>query len=196
MDKNSTLDSYIKTTIEITARKLIGKCGITRDDLEDIQSEMMLDVIRRIPKHDNLRWSIKTFIPHIVNRKAFQILRHQRCSKTRIQQLSQSMDAPRGSEYCKFNISFHDIITEDAVKSSRGNSTRSDIDHVDLRHDIQIAIRQLSPFHQQCCYEIMNSQSIAEVSQKFSMVRGTFYARVIKPIREVFTEADLKEYLI
>lgn len=190
MNTNSEVVAYAKRSIEIAARKLIGKCGITRADLEDIESEMMLDVLQRLPKHDNQRWSVKTFIPHVVKNKSHHILR-QRCSdKAQIWRQTISMDAPcQPSEGNGEPQTLHDIVSD---KSTIGSGVYG---HVDMCHDLEVIVGQLNAIQKQCCRAIMNGQPISKIAKDHSMPRSTFYEQVIAPIRQAFSKAGLEEYL-
>ena len=41
------IDDYVKRIIEAKARLLVGICGITASDVEDIEQELYLEVLRK-----------------------------------------------------------------------------------------------------------------------------------------------------
>ncbi len=194
MNTNNEVVAYAKTTIKLSARKLIGKCGITAADLEDIESEMMLDVLQRLPKHNQRRWSYKTFIPRIVKNKSHHILRSRCTEKECYFRYAQSMDVQYEIETEEGNtfLTLHDIIS---AKSLRGGGDLTGCQSDDLRIDLASVISNLSDIQQQCCHAIMNEEQVSKIAKEHNMPRSTFYKRVIIPIRQAFKEAGLEEYL-
>ena len=193
MNPTTEIVAYARTTIKFYAKKLIGKCGITKADLEDIEQEMMLDVLQRMPKHDQ-RWSYKTFITHIVKNKSHHILRSRHTGKESLFRSALSMDAP-----CKTNgdggdnvLTFHDVVSNESLDWGNGTSS-SDPRHLNI--DLAEVISKLSEIQKQCCQALMNHEPITKIAEDHDMPRSTFYKHVILPIREAFVEAGLEEYL-
>ena len=189
MNPTNEVVAYAQRSIEIAARKLIGKCGITRADLEDIESEMMLDVLQRLPKHDYQRWSVKTFIPHVVKNKSHHILRQRYSDKAQNWRQTISMDAPCQSKGHGEPQTLCDLVSD---KSTVGSGVYG---HMDMCHDLEIIVGQLNAIQKQCCRAIMNGQPISKIAEDHSIPRGTFYEQVIAPIRQAFSKAGLEEYL-
>jgi DNA-directed RNA polymerase specialized sigma24 family protein len=194
MNPTNEVVAYAKTTIKLSARKLIGKCGITAADLEDIESEMMLDVLHRLPQHNSRRWSYKTFIPHIVKNKSHHVLRSRCAEKEYFFRQAQSMDAPCKSDTDAGNesLTLHDVISQESLHGTRG---LNDFEHGELCSDLASVISNLSDVQRQCCHAIMNEESVAKIAKDHDMPRSTFYKHVIVPIRQAFREAGLEDYL-
>ena len=189
MNPNNEVVAYAKRTVEIAAKKLIGKCGIKKADLEDIESEMMLDVLQRLPRHNNRRWSFKTFIPHVVKNKSHHILRNRCCDKENNWRNAISMDATCQSKCDCDQHTLHDIVPD---KSTAGSDIYG---HANICHDLEIIVGKLSAIQQQCCRAIMNGQPISKIAKEHSIPRSTFYEQVLVPIRQAFSDAGLEEYL-
>ena len=49
------IDEYAVRIIKHKARQLVGRAGFTESDREDLEQEMMLDLLRRLPKFDPKR---------------------------------------------------------------------------------------------------------------------------------------------
>ena len=194
MNPTNEVVAYAQTTIEFSAKSLIGKCGICKADLEDIESEMMLDVLQRLPQHDSAQWSYKTFIPHIVKNKSSHILRSRCAEKEFLFRNAQSLDAPctMDAEGGNESLTLHDIVSAESVKS---NSCMSNRERGQLRIDLAGVMSSLSEIQQQCCQAIMNEEPILQIAQDQGMPRSTFYKHVIFPIREAFAKAGFEEYL-
>ena len=194
MNPTNEVVAYAKTTITFSARKLIGKCGITEADLEDIESEMMLDVLKRLPKHDQHRWSYKTFIPRIVKNKSCHIMRNRCTGKEFFFRGAQSMDAPLKLDVQTRSqpLTLHDIVSSDSLY---GICKLSDYEHSELRSDLAFVISNLSNTQRLCCQAIMKGEPIFKIAQAHGIPQSTFYKHVIIPIREAFKDAGLQEYL-
>jgi RNA polymerase sigma-70 factor (ECF subfamily) len=91
--KQRILDGYARDVIRHKARQLIGKYGFTRDDYDDLQQEMMLDLLRRLGKYDPSRAGLSTFVARIVDRKVSTLIRHQRQEKRDYRRQVCSLDA-------------------------------------------------------------------------------------------------------
>ena len=91
--KQRILDGYARDIIRYKARQLIGKYGFTRDDYDDLQQEMMLDLLRRLGKYDPSKAGLSTFVARIVDRKVSTLIRHQRQEKRDYRRQVCSLDA-------------------------------------------------------------------------------------------------------
>jgi DNA-directed RNA polymerase specialized sigma24 family protein len=59
------------------ANKAIGQGGLTREDREDIEAQLLLTLCRRAPKFDSGRSSIGTFTSQVMDREVASILRYR-----------------------------------------------------------------------------------------------------------------------
>lgn len=59
------------------ANMVIGQCGLTSDDREDIEAQLLLTLCRRAPKYDSGRSSIGTFASRVMDREVASILRYR-----------------------------------------------------------------------------------------------------------------------
>jgi DNA-directed RNA polymerase specialized sigma24 family protein len=193
MNPTSKVVAYAKATIKHSARGLVGKCGITPDDLEDIKSEMMLDVLERLPKHDQ-KWSYKTFIPWIVKNKSNSILRSRCTDKAAFFRATLSMDAPLcvAGEYRDEEFTLHDVVSAESQQEA-GKISGQELEN--LKKDIKIVLASLSNIQRRSCEAIMDEQPISKICKDNGLPRGTFCKYVIEPIREAFKEAGLEDYL-
>ena len=194
MNPTNEVVAYAQTTIEFSAKNLIGKCGICKADLANIESEMMLDVLQRLPQHDSAQWSYKTFIPHIVKNKSCHILRSRCAEKEFLFRNAQSLDAPCTMDVESGNesLTLHDIVSAESLYSA---SPLHPILHSNLCSDLAGVMSNLSEIQQECCQAIMNEKPIFDIAKRHGMARGTFYKHVVLPIRKKFFEAGFKEYL-
>ena len=87
-NQHDGIDPYAAGLIRFKARQLVGKAGFTASDREDLEQEMILDLLRRLPKYDPKRapaqhvsspgWS-STGSPPSSKRKKAGIRDYRRC---------------------------------------------------------------------------------------------------------------------
>jgi len=46
------IDEYAVQLIKYKARQLVGRVGFTESDRDDLEQELMLDLLRRLPKYN------------------------------------------------------------------------------------------------------------------------------------------------
>ena len=59
------------------ANMAIGQCGLTTDDREDIEAQLLLILCRRARKFDGGRSSVNTFTSRVMDREVASILRYR-----------------------------------------------------------------------------------------------------------------------
>lgn len=59
------------------ANTVIGQCGLTMDDREDVEAQLLLTLCRRAPQYDSNRSSIGTFASQVMDREVASILRYR-----------------------------------------------------------------------------------------------------------------------
>ncbi|MBU0640957.1 MAG: hypothetical protein KKB50_19005 [Planctomycetes bacterium] len=88
------LDRFEEWFIARKARQLAGSAGFTTSDVEDIEQDIRLDVLQRLPRFDPARSNRHTFVAMLVRRCAASILERQRAEKRNRGQRPQSLNAP------------------------------------------------------------------------------------------------------
>ena len=69
------IDEYAVQLIRYKARQLVGRVGFTESDRDDLEQELMLDLLRRLPKYNPDRAQRNTFIARVVEHKIATIIR-------------------------------------------------------------------------------------------------------------------------
>ena len=81
------LDGYLSAArglARVKAQTAIGQCGLTPDDREDVESQLLLAVCTRLAKFDGQRSSLKTFTCCVMDKEVASILRY-RLAQRRLQ---------------------------------------------------------------------------------------------------------------
>ncbi len=80
------------------AVRIIGRCGLTRDDHEDVASQLVATFYARFDRFDENRASVQTFASRVMDKELNSILRHRLASCRRrteeVESLPESGDIP------------------------------------------------------------------------------------------------------
>jgi DNA-directed RNA polymerase specialized sigma24 family protein len=68
------IDEYAVRIIKYKARQLVGRVGFTESDREDLEQEMLMDLLQRLPKYNPDRAQRNTFIARVVEHKIATII--------------------------------------------------------------------------------------------------------------------------
>ena len=175
--------------IEVTARGLIGRCGLTRADLDDLISELTLDLIEHLPRHDARRSAFGTFVRVVVTGKSKRILRDLCRRKRTDEREAESLDAPAGTDEDGNEISLGDTLDADDTAILQGGRTRSRHEEAVLRLDVTAVLSRLPRGLQECCAGFMEGRSVSELARESGLSRSAFRDCVIAPLRQVFGDA-------
>ena len=190
--KQYDLNEYARNTIRHKARQLIGKYGLTPDDDEDLQQEMALDLLVRLPKFDPGRACLSTFIARIVERKISTIIRHRTRAKRDYRCRVYSLDERiENADDCS---TLHDVISQGDCDLRVGRYGRPEIERIDLRIDVSLVLAKLPP-ELRALARRLYTQSITEVARELRVSRSTLYETGIARLREAFEDKGLDEYL-
>jgi hypothetical protein len=95
---SSNLDIHLPASrglARLKAKAVVGQCGLTADDREDIEAQLLLAFCSRVDRFNSERSSLATFTCRVMDREVASILRY-RLAQRRLQLgLSLSMVAPR-----------------------------------------------------------------------------------------------------
>lgn len=187
------LDPYAKSIIQHKARQLIGKYGFNRDDLDDLQQDMALDLLVRLPKFDPSKASFRTFVSLIVNRKTASIVRSRRREKRSYRRHLVSLDEPVASRDGSVTQR-EQTISRDDFDRRMGKHGLSDEERVDLHIDLSLAVSELSPDLRNLAGQLV-THSISEVARERGVPRSTLYSAGIGRLRKAFEDRGLRDYL-
>lgn len=163
------LGFFALSRIHQEAHCLIGRFGLTAQDLDDIKQEITLRVLKELRRHDPSRASCDTFIDRVVRHCATDLVRyygaHQRNSQGRLR----SIDAGSSSEEAGATR-FADPTSGEAIRQS------------DMRDDIATLLEGLSA-DDRLIAEALRHDSISTVAKALGVHRDHVYASMQR-IRE------------
>lgn len=181
------LDDTAITAIRIKALGIIGP-GCSEADLEDLQQEIILDILVRLPSYDPGRTSRNTFINRLIDHKIARIMETRSAAKRSGYEDTISLDGI-----------FEQTDTEPVPKTqslvagelpwNRDGREVSEFDLNDLRHDIVRVLKRLPPSLRDTCLGLLGS-TVSELSRETGIPRATLYMH-IKKIRECFEKSGM-----
>lgn len=186
------IDDYAVQLIKYKARQLVGRVGFTESDREDLEQEMVLDLLRRLPKFDPKRAGRNTFIARIVEHKVATIIEAQKAGMRDYRLCSCSLNDRLEDEEGRSIERMETIDQEDYLRRT-GKLSHPMSELRNLSIDLRSAVQTLPPELRELCKRLQ-TESVTEISRDTGIPRGTIYES-IKKLRAVFEDAGLKDYL-
>ncbi len=178
------LDRFERWLIHEKAKRLIGKAGLRKGDLEDLEQDLALDVLERLRSFDPSRAKRHTFVAMVVEHGVAAILERRTAAKR----------DPR-REGCSLNDAVCDdegkaVERSDTLEAQRGCLSE---DARDLAADVRAVLDRLSPELRRLALA-RQTKSWAEIAEERDVPRTTLYAD-IRRLRAAFERAGLGRYL-
>src|SRR5262249_1034887 len=79
--QHAKIDTYACELIRRKARELVGRAGLTSQDREDLEQELLLRLLERLPAFDAERSAWTTFAALVIRRCAANLLRYRQAEK-------------------------------------------------------------------------------------------------------------------
>ena len=190
--KQQEVNEYAANVIRYKARQLVGKAGFTESDRDDLEQEMMLDVIARLPKFDPNKATQKTFVARIIERKISKLIRHRtsemRDYRREAFSLNASIEDGDGG-----SVERGDLVSQENVDPTVAVNSRTGVDEMAFLHDLQSVLSGL-PDHLRRLCKILKTGTVSDAAREMGIPRTTLNDHVRK-LRSLFEEAGLKECL-
>jgi len=186
MPQQDRLDRFEQWLIATKARQLAGKAGFTQSDVADIEQDIRVDVLRRLPKFDSAKSNRHTFIAMLVSRCVATILERECAEKRNRGRHPRSLNAPiRDPEGREVDV--YQTLDVNARRPGR-----SEQEVRDLRADVQAAVASL-PEHLRPWCAVFAELGIREASRELGIPRCRLQ-RIKAEIRAAFEAAGLADY--
>ncbi len=186
------VDEYAVRLIKYKARQLVGRVGFTESDREDLEQEMLLDLLRRLPKFNPKRAQRNTFIARVVEHKIATIIESQKAGMRDYRRCRCSLNDRFDDEEGGSVERMETIDQEDYLRRT-GKLARPAWELRDLSLDVQKTIEKLPPELRELCKRL-DTDTVTEISRDTGTPRGTIYES-IKKLRAIFEDAGLRDYL-
>ncbi len=186
------IDPYAVEIIRFKARQLVRQAGFTAADGDDLEQEMILDLLRRLPKYNPERAQLNTFIARVVEHEVATLIQKQKAGIRDHRRCRSSMNEPfKNEDGCTVDrvetLDQEDYLDRISVERRPGEELRT------LALDVAAVLERLPPELRELCLRL-KQETVTEISRDTGVPRGTIYES-IKRLREIFEDAGLKDYL-
>ena len=196
MDTNqkTEVNDYALKLVHHKAQQLIGKAGYTKNDIEDIEQDLIVDLLERLPKFDPAKATYNTFVSRLVDRKISNLIRYRtqeirdfRCENCSIHDFIES--GGNGQE----KVERIETVTQDEQDFRTGKHIRSAEERLDLRLDITLVLSKL-PLELRKAAELLQTMSITATARELGVPRSTLYGRIAE-LRPIFEAMGLNDQM-
>lgn len=183
---------FASRLIHRVAGRMVGKTGLLPDDIPDLQQDLWLELLSRLPSYRPERGGPRAFITLVVRNGAASILKARTAAKRGKGRPCLSLNREYEDDDGR-SVELHETITvDDYLRRTRG-TVRSEEDRRDLALDVRRSVDKLPPIDRDICLMLID-ESICGVARVVGIPRWTL-RDLIKRLREISEEAGLKEYI-
>ena len=186
------IDPYAAGLIRFKTRQLVGQAGFTASDREDIEQELILDLLRRLPKYNPKRAQLNTFIARVVEHRVATLIEAQKAGIRDYRRCRCSLNDRFEDEDGRSVERAETFDQEDYLLRTGAQSRPSD-ELSALAIDVTAVLEGLPPELRNLCRGL-KAKPVTEISRDTGVPRGTIYES-IKKLREIFEDVGLKDYL-
>lgn len=185
------LIEYVTKRAEFKARQVVRRVPAL-GEMEDVQQDLIEDVLRRLPKFDDDRASVKTFICRIINHKIADLLKRHEAACRGNGDAKESLDdwvRDETGTWVRRAATFE----ESRSRAHLGVAPRSDHEQRELEVDLASVMASLPPEQRDVC-TMLRTKTPSEIARETGMSRSAIYKH-IAAIRMAFNKAGLDHYL-
>ena len=190
-NKYEGLDEYAVKLIRHKARQLVGRAGFVEADRHDLEQELVLDLLRRLPRFDPTLAKRETFIARLVEHQVATLVESQKAGIRDYRRCAGSLDERR-EEPDGTSADGPPVLDQDEYLRETVAASRRDEDLHTLRLDLERVLAELPVDLRALCARLQTS-SVSDVSRETGVPRGTVY-EAIRRLRTRFERADLTAY--
>jgi len=192
-ERSDGIDEYAAWLIKHKAQRLIGRVGLTESDREDVEQELVLDLLSRLPEYDATRGLRSAFIGQVINHKVAQLIRDRQRKKRDCRRRACSLDDPLEQEDGSA-IAREETVSQDDYDLLMGKHSRPEVERMDLAIDVSIALSRI-PADLRDLAVLLMLQPKRDAAREAGISRSTLYRRGLRRLRSAFEDAGLRDYL-
>ena len=159
-EPNPQADEYAARLVRLKARQLIGRYGFTESDREDIEQELKLDLLERLPDYDPERGSLEGFVSGVVDHKISRLLEKRAAAKRnpgRVEySLNEAIPDDQGGQVERAAAMPDEILPHNGQQ--------------DLALDLADALSELSPDLRRLCRQL-REKGVTEIARQEGVSR-------------------------
>ncbi len=186
------IDPYAAQHIRFKARQLAGRAGFGAGERKDLEQELFLDLLQRLPQYDPERARRTTFISRVVANRVSTLIESQKAGlrdyRLRGGSLNERLEDEEGR-----SVERLDTLDGEDYLLRTGAVSRPWEERQALAIDLAALLETLPPEWRLLCRRL-RVETVSEISRDTGIARGTIYEWIGK-LRGIFEEAGLREYL-
>jgi len=181
--------SRVSTNIRIRAARLARSGAACGMEAEDIEQDLRLDLIRRMPRFDATRASFETFADRLIAHRVASLA--AATAAKRADRAMKSLEAQIEPDGDNGSLTLADVTPEDAALYHAPDGF-GDETGTSLGHDVARLLHALSPGCRAVAIALGN-MTASEAARALGLHRSSIYARIAL-IRTAATDLGLGEY--
>jgi RNA polymerase sigma factor (sigma-70 family) len=190
--KHPEINEYAESAIRVKARQLVGTAGFTTSDVADIEQELRVELLLRLPKFDPQKATYNTFVTRIVEGKAAKLVRHRMRELRDYRRNCCSLDdVVEDGDGCF--VARAETMDRDETDIRTDKRARTREEQAQLQTDVAFALETLPDDLRAVAECVMESATLAEATKKLGMPRMTLYG-ALERLRRQFEDAGVGDY--
>lgn len=190
------IDPFAVRLIKKRARQLVGKAGFGPSDVPDLEQELAIDLLARLPKFQEGRAAREAFIAVAIKHRMSTLIESQLAEKRDYRRISFSLDQKEKGKDGKERDGYERFEHEKTLNPDNGcrrvPRNPDQTAKIALALDLDSILQKLSPELRELC-DLLSELNVAEAARAAGLSRDTLYRR-IKTLREAFESEGLREY--
>ncbi len=184
------LDEFALNLIRSTARRLSRQAAFSRDERDDLEQDLTLAVLTRIPDYEPSRGHFYAYLTAIVDRHAKSLGRHRRAECRTFLRGGTSLNVKVSDE--DGEVEFAATVTSDAHGKRTGQVTRTPCELVDLKHDLELFLETLPPDLKKLAHRL-RTENVASIASATGKSRPGVH-RQLQRLRNRMLKAGLNNF--
>jgi RNA polymerase sigma-70 factor (ECF subfamily) len=176
-DDKIVLQSFARSIVRRKARLLVGRAGFTAQDVRDLEQELLLRLLKSLPRFDPEQAHVNVFVTTVVERSVAMLLRERRAKKRAAAVRSLDALAADGGP---------------AEPPDHRDGGR-DAERSDLAYDLAEVLSAL-PAGLRDLAERLKERTVSQAARDLNVPRTTLL-RQVERLRRCFEDAGLRIYL-
>lgn len=186
------LDDFALRLIRRKAKQLSGRTGFSQSDRPDLEQELALVVLRRLPDFDPCRSHYNAFVTTVVERFVATILQHRSAEMRTYRRYGGSLNATvTDSDGRPVELVATMCSSQQSLRT--GHAERPHEEASGLIRDVADLLDKLPPQLRELCKRLQEG-SVSQVAREMGLSRKTLYRRRVNILRR-FEQSGMREYL-
>jgi RNA polymerase sigma-70 factor (ECF subfamily) len=174
------------------AAQLVGKTRLTGSHRDDVEQDLTIRLLRRLPKFDPRRRPWPVFVKVVIDKHVATLLETRRTKKREhIQNIVSLSELVAGEDGEQEELGRQ--IGPEQKENLIGRYASSDLERSELTHDVQAVLATLPDDLRDLCARLQ-TDSLTQVARDLGVPRSTLREQVQR-LRQIFEQAGLRSFL-